>query len=62
MEEFYRSLKIEIEFWRELIDQSDLSQTDPEYLRMQQALKLARHKLFELEIEFTRSVNDATEH
>lgn len=47
--ELYEDLKIEIEFWRELIDQSDLSLSSLEYLRMQRALQLARRKLSDYE-------------
>lgn len=62
MEEIYQDLKIEIEFWRELIDQSDLSLLAPEYLRMQQALQLARRKLLDYELALTRSADNLTEH
>ena len=62
MEEIYQDLKIEIEFWRDLIDQSDLSLLAPEYIRMQQALQLARRKLLDYELELTRGVDNLTEH
>ncbi len=62
MEEIYQDLKIEIEFWRDLIDQSDLSLLAPEYIRMQQALQLARRKLLDYELELTRCVDNLTEH
>jgi len=58
----YQGLKIEIEFWRELIDQSDLNFLSPEYIRMQQALQLARRKLLDYELALTRSVDNLTEH
>ncbi len=45
----YEDLKVEIELWRELIDQSDLSLSSPEYERMQRALQLARRKLSDCE-------------
>jgi hypothetical protein len=45
----YEDLEIEIEFWRVLIDQSDLSSSSPELVRMQQAMQLARRKLSDCE-------------
>jgi hypothetical protein len=62
VEEIYQDLKIEIEFWRELIDQSDLSLLAPEYIRMQQALQLARRKLLDCELALTRSADNLTAH
>ncbi len=64
--ELYEDLKtdieIEIEFWRELIDQSDLSLSSPEYLRMQWALQLARRKLSDCEQIIIQAVANSVMH
>ena len=66
MSELYEDLKteikMEIEFWRELIDQSDLSLSSPEYLRMQWALQLARRKLSDYEQIIIQAVANSVMH
>ena len=66
MSELYEDLKteikMEIEFWRELIDQSDLSLSSPEYLRMQWALQLARRKLSDYEQIIIQPVANSVMH
>ncbi len=62
MDEFCAGLKAEIEFWRELLEQTALRQTSPEYIRMQQALRLARAKLSNCELELVNSVSHSVEH
>ena len=53
---------MEIEFWRELIDQSDLSLSSPEYLRMQWALQLARRKLLYYEQIIMQAMTNSIMH
>jgi len=45
MSDYFDRLNDEIEFWRDLIGQSELNSTSPEYIRMQQALQLAKARL-----------------
>ena len=61
-EDLKTDIKIEIEFWRELIDQSDLSLSSPEYLRMQWALQLARRKLSDYEQIIIQAVANSVMH
>lgn len=61
-EDLKTDIKIEIEFWRELIDQSDLSLSSPEYLRMQWALQLARRKLSDYEQIIIQPVANSVMH
>jgi len=60
--DFYQAIKTEIEFWRELIDQTDLKQSSPEYQRMQQALQLAKNKLLNFELSLVDSANGPFAH
>ncbi len=62
MGEFCYGLKAEIEFWRELMEQTALRQTSPEYIRMQQALRLAKAKLSDCEFELVNYVSHSVEH
>jgi len=62
MDEFCEGLKAEIEFWHELLEQTALSQASPEYIRMQQALRLAKAKLSDCEFELMNSVSHSVEH
>ncbi len=62
MGEFCDGLKAEIEFWHELLEQTALSQASPEYIRMQQALRLAKAKLSDCELELMNSVSHSVEH
>ena len=61
-EDLKTEIKMEIEFWRELIDQSDLSLSSPEYLRMQWALQLARRKLSDYEQIIIQPVANSVMH
>jgi len=62
MDEFCEGLKAEIEFWHELLEQTALSQASPEYIRMQQALRLAKAKLSDCELELINSFSPLVEH
>ena len=61
-EDLKTEIKMEIEFWRELIDQSDLSLSSPEYLRMQWALQLARRKLLYYEQIIMQAMTNSIMH
>jgi len=62
MDEFYQGLITEIEFWRELIDQSDLNHSSAEYIRMQQALQFAMRKLMDCECMQKNPENELSMH
>lgn len=59
MNGFHQGLIDEIEFWRELINESRLSVDSPEYKRMEYALQLAEIKLAKHERIVDSSVSQA---
>ena len=62
MDEFCTGLKTEIKFWHELLEQTELSQASPEYIRMQQALQLAKTRLSDCELKIVKSTHYSVEH
>ena len=62
MSEFHEGLKAEIEFWRDLIIESDLSIHSIECKRMEHAMLFAQMKLLKYEYELVKSVNEPTKH
>jgi hypothetical protein len=58
MSGYYHGLIDEIEFWRELINESSLSVDSPEYQRMEYALQLAEYKFAKYERETASSRQD----
>ena len=62
MSEFHEGLKIEIEFWQNLIIGSSSSIHSNECKRMVDALELAQMKLLKYEHEFTESVSELPKH
>jgi hypothetical protein len=55
--EFHEGLKVEIEFWQDLIIESDSSIHSNECKRMVDALEFAQMKLLKYEHELTDSVS-----
>lgn len=62
MSDYFDRLNDEIEFWRDLIGQSELNSTSPEYIRMQQALQLAKARLTDCELELLNNVDCLAKH
>ena len=59
MSNYRQALLEEIEFWRELIRETNLSVKSPEYKRMEHALQLAEFKLTRLDRAVTSSVSQS---
>ncbi len=62
MNEFHEGLKVEIEFWQNLIIDSGSSIHSNECKRMVDALELAQMKLLKYEHELAESVSGLSKH
>ena len=62
MNEFHEGLKVEIEFWQNLIIESGLSIHSIECKRMEHAMLFAQMKLLKFEHELTDSVSESLKH
>lgn len=62
MNEYREGLKAEIDLWREMISESELSLQSLEYRRMEIALQLAEVKLRDYEYQIMSYVSSSIEH
>jgi hypothetical protein len=62
MNEYREGLKAEINLWREMITESELSLQSIEYRRMEIALQLAEVKLRDYEYQMMSYVSSSIEH